>query len=158
MNKEEFEKLKSTVKQWLFHTGSLDPTDYANELKLKFIEPKEKEIAELKEKISVLFSCTKCPENKGGFICQKEYDNKCLTQKIQFIKELQEENAELKDVANKLFDEWCRGDDPCPHLKKRDDRLTKAKALLKEWIIYRGGTREFHSTLQDKTEDFLKES
>ena len=38
MDKEEFEQLKSTVKQWLFHTGSLDPTDYVNELKLKFIE------------------------------------------------------------------------------------------------------------------------
>lgn len=24
MTKEDFEKLKSTVKQWLFHTGSLD--------------------------------------------------------------------------------------------------------------------------------------
>ena len=49
MTKEEFEQLKSTVKQWLFHTGSLDPTDYVNELKLKFIEPKEKRIAELTE-------------------------------------------------------------------------------------------------------------
>lgn len=49
MINEEFEQLKSTVKQWLFYTGSLDPTDYANELKLKFIEPREKRIAELEE-------------------------------------------------------------------------------------------------------------
>ena len=53
-------------------------------------------IAELEKKISVLLSCKNCPENKGGFICQKEYEDKCLAQKIQYIKELQEENAELK--------------------------------------------------------------
>ena len=61
-------------------------------------------IAELEEKISVLLSCKKCPENKGGFICQKEYEDKCLAQKIEYIKELQEENAELK---NKLEHRNC---------------------------------------------------
>lgn len=54
----------------------------------------EKENAELQEKISVLLSCKNCPENKGGWICAKEYDNKCLAQKIEFIKELKKENAE----------------------------------------------------------------
>lgn len=52
---------------------------------------------ELEKEISVLLSCKNCPENKGGYICQKEYENKCLAQKIQYIKELQEENAELKE-------------------------------------------------------------
>jgi len=51
MDKEDFEQLKLTVKQWLFHTGSLDPTNYANELKLKFIEPREKHIEELDKEI-----------------------------------------------------------------------------------------------------------
>ena len=59
-------------------------------------EPREKRIADLEEKISVLLSCKNCPENKGGFICQKEYENKCLAQKIEYIKELQEENAVLE--------------------------------------------------------------
>lgn len=54
-----------------------------------------KQVAELEQKIIVLLSCKNCPENKGGYICQKEYENKCLTQKIQYIKELQEENAIL---------------------------------------------------------------
>lgn len=54
-----------------------------------------KENANLEEKISVLLSCKNCPENKGGYICQKEYEDKCLSQKIQFIKELQAENEEL---------------------------------------------------------------
>ena len=35
--------------------------------------------------------------------------------------------------------------------------LEDAKELLKEWIVCHGGTREFHSSLQDKTETFLKE-
>ena len=55
------------------------------------------ENAELKEKISILLSCKNCPENKGGWICAKEYENKCLAQKIEFIKELKKENAELKE-------------------------------------------------------------
>lgn len=61
-------------------------------------EKLKKENAELKEKISVLLSCTNCPENKGGYICLKEYENKCLTQKINFIKELEEEKCELLGI------------------------------------------------------------
>ena len=41
---------------------------------------------------------------------------------------------------------------------KEHYQLIKAKELLKEWIICHGGTREFHSALQDKTETFLKEN
>ena len=47
-------------------------------------EELEKENAELQEKISVLLSCKKCPENKGGWICVKEYENyqKCVIEYI----------------------------------------------------------------------------
>ena len=62
------------------------------------IEELEKENAELKEKISVLLSCQNCPENKGGWGCEKEYEDKCLTQKIMYIKELKKENCELLGV------------------------------------------------------------
>lgn len=55
-------------------------------------------IAELEEKISVLLSCKNCSENKGGWICVKEYENKCLAQKIEFIKELEEEKCELLGI------------------------------------------------------------
>ena len=58
----------------------------------------EKENAELKEKISILLSCKNCPENKGGWICAKEYENKCLAQKIEFIKELEKEKCELLGI------------------------------------------------------------
>ena len=61
-------------------------------------EKLKKENAKLQEKISVLLSCTNCPENKGGWICAKEYENKCLTQKIEFIKELEEEKCELLGI------------------------------------------------------------
>ena len=61
-------------------------------------EELKKENAELKEKISVLLSCKNCPENKGGWICEKEYEDKCLTQKITYIKELKEENCELLGI------------------------------------------------------------
>ena len=31
------------------------------------------------------------------------------------------ENTELKGEANSVLNNWCKGDDPCPHLKKRDE-------------------------------------
>ena len=40
-----------------------------------------KENKELEEKISILLSCKNCPENKGGWVCAKEYEDKCLAQK-----------------------------------------------------------------------------
>lgn len=53
-------------------------------------------VDKLEEKISILLSCKNCPENKGGLLCQKEYEDKCLSQKIQYTKELKEEIAELE--------------------------------------------------------------
>ena len=58
----------------------------------------KKENSELEEKISVLLSCKNCSENKGGWICAKEYENKCLAQKIEFIKELEKEKCELLGI------------------------------------------------------------
>lgn len=63
---------------------------------------KHSKIVELEEKISILLSCKNCPDNKGGYICQKEYEDKCLAQKIQYIKELQKENTELKNQIEKM--------------------------------------------------------
>ena len=68
----------------------------------KLIGEQKLKITDLEEKISVLLSCKNCPENKGGFICVKEYENKCLAQKIQYIKELEKENAELKAQIEKM--------------------------------------------------------
>lgn len=84
---------------------------------------------ELEEKISVLLSCKNCPENKDGLICQKEYENKCLAQKIQFIKELQQENAELKSIAD--F-QTSSNMDRYFQLKRSKEQLTKAKEIIEE--------------------------
>lgn len=76
---------------------------YASDLELIYkkgyldgLEEGRKENEELKEEISVLLSCANCQENKGGYVCEKEYNDKCLAQKIEYIKELKEEIAELK--------------------------------------------------------------
>jgi hypothetical protein len=121
-------------------------------------EPREKRIAELEEKISVLLSCKNCPENKGGFICQKEYENKCLTQKIQYIKELQKENAELKEKVN-ILDNCDRLGDVITEAYK--DQLTKAKEIIREfveWATWQGNSKcPSFKSIQDKAEQFLSE-
>ena len=86
--------------------------------------------AELEEKISILLSCNSCPDNKGGLLCQKEYEDKCLAQKIQYIKELQEENAELKKIEEEYYDfiqkkneeDW-KGDNVVGCLKLKIEQL-----------------------------------
>lgn len=104
----------------------IDNNSYCEELVLKAYvdsaEAREKRIADLEEKISNLLSCKNCSENKGGFICQKEYEDKCLAQKIQYIKELQQENAELKSVERMAL------------YSKMSDQLTKAKEIIKKML------------------------
>ena len=65
---------------------------------LGVIQGKDKVVQELKEKISILLSCKNCPENKGGWICAREYENKCLPQKIVYIKELKKEKRKLLGI------------------------------------------------------------
>ena len=98
-----------------------------------FFRPLEKRIAELEEKISVLLSCKNCPENKGGFICQKEYEDKCLAQKIQFIKELQEENAKLK---NEWQEQVQKATDEGYARTLQTIQLSKAKDIIKNLMVF----------------------
>lgn len=154
------------------HYG-LKTVDLANlnrEHLVNCFEELEKENADLEEKISVLLSCKNCPENKGGFICQKEYENKCLAQKIQYIKELQEENAELKKriktltihdanavlsgLEMKVLKESHRD-----RANKTQDQLTTAKELLAKWVELfkpKGGNIP-PTPIQVDTEQFLSE-
>lgn len=46
-------------------------------------------------------------------------------------KSIFEEYAKLKGDSESILDNWCRGEDPCLHLKKRDDQLTKAKEIIR---------------------------
>ena len=101
-------------------------------------EPREKRISELEEKISVLLSCKNCPENKGGLLCQKEYENKCLAQKIQFIKELQKENTELKGLNNGLLEEGRLLKEQIAELQGENaelkEKLKKAKQFIRDFL------------------------
>ena len=136
-------------------------------------EQAEKRIEELEKKISVLLSCKNCPENKGGYICQKEYEDKCLTQKIQYIKELQEENEELKadndarkfamamseKVEKQLRNErntfLAQNEQYEKDLIDFKENLTKATDLLKQWLrLY--NTNTVKGIIKD-TVQFLKE-
>lgn len=102
-------------------------------------EPREKRIAELEAQISILLSCKNCTENKGGLLCQKEYEDKCLAQKIQYIKELKEEIAELEKCNGKLVGqatEIIRGFynafDKFDYTRDLRPLIAKAKSFLKE--------------------------
>lgn len=94
-----------------------------------------KNLAELEEKISVLLSCKNCPENKGGFICVKEYENKCLSQKIEYINELKKEKCELLGIIQSK-------DEVIQELKKelnsmpvsKNQQLTKAKEIIRDLL------------------------
>lgn len=68
----------------------------------KRIDDLQKENEQLKKEISVLLSCKNCPENKGGYICDKEYNDKCLAQKIEYIKELEEQIEKMKSDVQEL--------------------------------------------------------
>ena len=80
------------------------------------------------------------------------------------VDELERVNAELeKQEAQHVLDRWCKGDEPCPHLKKRDDQLTKAKEIIANILTYfpdyKVKTFDDMSLLNAlaKAEQFLKE-
>ena len=141
MNNEEQLKQEAIAK---YKTGSypqLHPDHYAFiHGYLAGAESREKRIDELEEKISVLLSCKNCPENKGGLLCQKEYEDKCLAQKIQYIKELQEEFKNLKKTYRK-------------QRNKRIDDLQKENTKLKtDYEVLSCSVGDF-GELQDKLEE-----
>jgi hypothetical protein len=108
-----------------------------------------KRIAELEEQISVLLSCKNCPENKGGYICKKEYENKCLSQKIQYIKELKDDNKVMADNYSRMEQKFY-------------DNLSKAKGLLRELysivkVECSPFVREEHKNILMGIKEFLQE-
>ena len=80
---------------------------------------------------------------------------------IEYVQKLEKENAELKGEADSVLDNWCKGNDPCPHLKKRDEQLTKAKEIIKELLNLPFASDEEVfadvSTILGKAEQFLSE-
>ena len=158
MTKEELEKeAEELYEDWYAHKlGAISIIGVI----CKMAEPREKRITELEEKISILLSCKNCPENKGGLICAKEYENKCLAQKIEFIKELQEENAELKDEwqeqVQKANDEGYARTLQTIQLTKAKDHIKKLLDCLKQ-DTNDPQTNYYVCQYMDKAEQFLRE-
>ena len=88
---EENERLKTDYKVLSCSVGDF------GELQ-ENLEEEQRKNNGLEEQISILLSCKNCPDNKGGYICEKEYNDKCIAQKIQYIKELQEEVNNLNGI------------------------------------------------------------
>lgn len=96
-----------------------------------------------------------------------EYGIECYKKGMEYqgIKELATENDNLIKQVEKLEKENSslkQNKETVAHLgntciEVAKQMLEEAVELLKEWIVCHGGTKEFHSALQDKTEDFLKE-
>jgi len=95
--------------------------NFAEEIVAEATKELTEENNRLEGQISLLLSCKNCPENKGGYICEKEYNDKCLSQKIQYIKELKEELARMTSVADNQ--QSCN--------MKRHFKLEQAKEIIK---------------------------
>lgn len=78
------------------------------------------------------------------------------------------ENAELENIELRLLEEWCLSNDPCPHLKKRDEQLAKAKEIIKKFSEFVNNEVELDpehpqeytdlwNELCEKAEQFLSE-
>ncbi len=115
----------------------------------------------LEKKISILLSCTNCPDNKGGLLCQKEYEDKCLAQKIQYIKELQEENAELEAKYLQATDEGTS----FAHLKSLKQEIVELKYFIRDLIHenqnlcfqFNNTTCLFNSDYRNRAEELIGE-
>lgn len=142
-NSELKEDLQNSWKQ-----ANDDNLDYCK----KVIDYEER-IKKLEEKISNLLSCKNCPENKGGLICVKEYENKCLAQKIQFIKELQQEKAALEkerdEYRNMTFDQR-------EQLYKAKEIIKKLKALYFSPVVTKEDVKRQDEILAE-AEQFISE-
>lgn len=128
---------KYADKQAELYRGLKEPSGgYANIVDA-YIAGATKETKELEKQISILLSCKDCSENKGGLICEKEYNDKCLSQKIQYIKELQEENKQAKEIIRE-FITWGDGldeydpENPEEYTKAWHKLFDRIKAFVKE--------------------------
>lgn len=99
-------------------------------------------------------------KSKQGSLCEC-YDEafiKGYKLSAKRIAELKKEIAELKGEDGNILDNWCRGDDPCPHLKKRDEQLTKAKEIIKDLLqVLPKENIEGIYEITEEAEQFLRE-
>ena len=91
------------------------------------------------------------------------YNNK-LKSRLEQVERLKQENiglrkeiVGLKGEANSVLDNWCRGDDTCSHLKKRDEQLNRAKELLTRYVMASVYFNGKEADLIEEAEQFLRE-
>lgn len=123
MTKEELEKLRSTVKEWLFYTGSLNPNNYADELCKDFIEPREKRIAELERNVAYYAERAKHAELNGRDIVleNKSLGERCL--------QLQKDKGNLTDRVRDLEEKLANAD---YQLEGRDLEIKELKEKIEK--------------------------
>ena len=103
---------------------------------LERIAELEKENAELKEQISILLSCKSCSENKGGYICEKEYNDKCLAQKNEYIKELKAEIENYQLAENESKEIIAELKEQIEKMKTEIINFSTANSLNKKYNSY----------------------
>ncbi len=119
------------------------------------LEGRDSEIRELKAQIEKLKCCGNCNNTWNGYhldICDD-----CKNHDKWEIKE----NAELKEY-NKYLKRQRQGGiqkqyNKMAIIKQKDEQLTKAKELLKKYVIWCGTATPIKSPLQIEVEQFLKE-
>ena len=110
---------------------------------------------------------------------EKEYENKCLTQKIEFIKELEEEKCELLGIIqgkDKVIQELEKENaelkskncwKTCEYAEPKSQwisqhiqdvvQLTKAKEIIKKFLEFANNTIEFDSEHPQEHTDLWNE-
>ena len=155
MFEKEAEEYVDTESKYLIEDNEGNIINIAKKVKQAFKDGAEFGYNKAAEKISVLLSCKDCPENKDGLICQKEYENKCLAQKIQFIKELQQENAELKEEVETSYEVYNNNLDYSYHI---EEQLTEAKKIIEElYNIIPASMSEYAKEPMEHARKFLTE-
>ena len=117
MTKEELRKEATETIEWKC-TPMIDRPLFVHAY-ITGAEPREKRIAELEKENAELRNIAEFQQSSN---MSRYFENK----------KLKDENVELKGEADSVLDNWCKGGNPYPHLKKRDEQFTKAKELIEE--------------------------
>ena len=166
MTKEELEKEARTECFMLtVNTVGIDQRD----VELAYVmgaEPREKQIAELEQKLEQTEKDLADYQFNYPSIKELQKENADLKEEINKIAfargNLEEENAELKEENLKWKDEWQE------QVQKATDegyartlqtiQLTKAKEIIREvveWATWQGSNCPNFKSIQDKAEQFL---
>lgn len=156
MDKEELEKLRLTVKEWLFHTGSLSSDNYADELLKTFIKPRENRITELEQHVD------KIDKEMAGL----KAENADLKEALDFYKKEQYEIANDNTIQEVMKDlekhqEEVTVDDYSPYDENTwgmmHEEMYVPKELAKEYLVECHTLSEHRKTQLDKAVEIIEQ-